>query len=98
MHGEETSTTRSLLEFNLRSLRLILHDEKAYPDPMSFRPERFLKSDGSINPEVQDPSVACYGFGRRCANCPLGIISAELMPTIVIESVPVVTLPTTAFS
>jgi hypothetical protein len=30
-------------------------------------PERFLK-DGQINPDIQDPSVASFGFGRRV--CP----------------------------
>ena len=46
--------------------RAILHDEKAYPEPRSFNPERFLKVDGSLNPEVRDPGVAAFGFGRRC--------------------------------
>ena len=45
--------------------RLILHDEKAYPDAMSFRPERFLRPDGSLNPDVQDPMLVAFGFGRR---------------------------------
>ena len=45
--------------------RQILHDEEMYPDPMSFKPERFLLSDGTINPEVRDPDVAAFGFTRR---------------------------------
>ncbi|KDQ53888.1 hypothetical protein JAAARDRAFT_415692 [Jaapia argillacea MUCL 33604] len=40
----------------------ILHDPVAYPEP-----ERFLK-DGKLNPEVRDPGVAVFGFGRRI--CP----------------------------
>ena len=35
-----------------------------YPDPESFKPERFLK-DGKINPEVQDPNTFVFGYGRR---------------------------------
>jgi cytochrome P450 len=37
-----------------------------YPDPFSFRPERFIK-DGKIDPDVKDP-LAAFGFGRRI--CP----------------------------
>ncbi|TFK33689.1 cytochrome P450 [Crucibulum laeve] len=45
----------------------ILHDEADYPDPHSFRPERFLKDD-KIDPFVKDPEEAAFGFGRRM--CP----------------------------
>ncbi|KDQ52205.1 hypothetical protein JAAARDRAFT_138959 [Jaapia argillacea MUCL 33604] len=45
----------------------ILHDPMVYPEPEKFKPERFLK-DGKLNPEVRDPSVAVFGFGRRI--CP----------------------------
>ena len=45
--------------------RSILHDPAKYPDPDRFIPERFLTAEGEINPEVQDPTVACFGFGRR---------------------------------
>jgi cytochrome P450 len=34
-----------------------------YPDPFSFRPERFIK-DGKIDPDV----IPAFGFGRRI--CP----------------------------
>ncbi|PPQ67743.1 hypothetical protein CVT26_007030 [Gymnopilus dilepis] len=47
----------------------MLHDEKVYSDPFSFKPERFLTEDGcSFNKEVKDPSHATWGFGRRV--CP----------------------------
>ncbi|KAH9857833.1 cytochrome P450 [Lenzites betulinus] len=46
----------------------ILHDEKAYPDPSRFNPDRFLNPDGTLNPAVRDPSSAAFGFGRRI--CP----------------------------
>ncbi|KAF7977702.1 hypothetical protein HWV62_2964 [Athelia sp. TMB] len=45
----------------------ILHDEQLYPDPFTFKPERFLK-DGRIDPSVQDPEAAAFGYGRRI--CP----------------------------
>ncbi|KAJ7029520.1 cytochrome P450 [Mycena alexandri] len=44
----------------------ILHDEDMYPDPYSFKPERFLLN-GKPNPNVNDPQ-AVFGFGRRI--CP----------------------------
>ncbi|KAF7359221.1 hypothetical protein MSAN_01264200 [Mycena sanguinolenta] len=44
----------------------ILHDEEMYPDPYSFKPERYLL-DGKPNPAVMDPDMV-FGFGRRI--CP----------------------------
>ena len=38
------------------------HDENVYPDPFAFRPERFLKADGTLN---DDSRILAYGFGRR---------------------------------
>ncbi|KAJ7748921.1 cytochrome P450 [Mycena metata] len=51
----------------------ILHDENMYPDPYSFKPERFLL-DGKPNPHVRDPQ-ATFGFGRRI--CPGQFIGAS---------------------
>lgn len=45
--------------------RAMLHDEKIYPDPFTFRPERFLKEDGTLDKSVRDPAHAVFGFGRR---------------------------------
>ncbi|KAJ7043052.1 cytochrome P450 [Mycena alexandri] len=44
----------------------ILHDEAMYPDPYSFKPERWLL-DGKLNPAIMDPEMI-FGFGRRI--CP----------------------------
>ncbi|KAJ7607876.1 cytochrome P450 [Roridomyces roridus] len=45
----------------------VLHDEHFYPDPHAFKPERFLL-DGKLNPAIQGPEAATFGFGRRI--CP----------------------------
>lgn len=38
------------------------HDERVYPEPESFKPERFLTTNGELtNDEVEYP----FGFGRR---------------------------------
>ncbi|KAF9016298.1 cytochrome P450 [Hymenopellis radicata] len=45
----------------------IFRNETDYPDPDSFKPERFLKSDGKDLPP-NPAEVATFGFGRRA--CP----------------------------
>ncbi|KAF9462161.1 cytochrome P450 [Collybia nuda] len=45
----------------------ILHDEKIYPEPFEFKPERFLQEEGKDLPP--DPiAIGAFGFGRRI--CP----------------------------
>ncbi|TFY70051.1 hypothetical protein EVG20_g2890 [Dentipellis fragilis] len=48
------------------NLWTILHDPELYSDPETFKPERFLPTDGS-EPEL-DPHSVSFGFGRRV--CP----------------------------
>ncbi|KAJ7889513.1 cytochrome P450 [Mycena olivaceomarginata] len=64
----------------------ILHDETVYPDPYAFKPERFLREDGTPNPEVPSPEPA-FGYGRRLcpgrhmANASLWITVASVLAT-----------------
>lgn len=45
----------------------MLHDEKIFPEPQRFMPERFLNEDGSLRKlsRHEDPSIIGFGFGRR---------------------------------
>ncbi|EIM79655.1 cytochrome P450 [Stereum hirsutum FP-91666 SS1] len=64
------------------NLWAMLHDPVKYPDPDSFRPERFLTEDGHFK---DDPDIeAAYGFGRRI--CP-GRFLAQQMTLVTIMSV-----------
>ncbi|KAF9041562.1 cytochrome P450 [Panaeolus papilionaceus] len=45
----------------------MLHNERDYPDADKFNPCRFMK-DGKPNPDVRDPFLMAFGFGRRV--CP----------------------------
>jgi hypothetical protein len=47
----------------LYSTRAILHNPDIYPDPFSFKPERFLKESGKVLP--LDPETVAFGYGRR---------------------------------
>jgi len=61
--------------------RAILHDPIVFPEPDSFRPERFINPDGSLR---DDPVVSTiFGFGKRI--CP-GRHLADAMMFIVIAS------------
>ncbi|KZT30484.1 cytochrome P450 [Neolentinus lepideus HHB14362 ss-1] len=46
----------------------MLHDEKHYPDPFEFNPERFANSDENKKAGVNDLPWEAFGFGRRM--CP----------------------------
>lgn len=41
-----------------------MHDPTIFDKPMEFIPERYLKN-GQINPDILDPDVASFGYGRR---------------------------------
>lgn len=42
----------------------MLHDERHYPEPERFNPERYLK-DGKLDSDVRPPEAAAFGFGPR---------------------------------
>jgi len=42
--------------------RAMLNDERRYPDPFIFRPERFIDESGNLN---DDDKILAFGFGRR---------------------------------
>ena len=52
----------------------MLHDPEEYPEPEQFKPERFIGENGQINPEILDPRVIAFGFGRRY------VLSSNLYP------------------
>lgn len=47
-----------------RLFRAIFYDEKVYAEPERFNPDRFMK-DGNLDPNIFDPTLAAFGFGRR---------------------------------
>ncbi|KAE9394854.1 cytochrome P450 [Gymnopus androsaceus JB14] len=62
----------------------ILHDEKNFPDPYTFNPDRYIcAADGRLNLDVMEPTSG-FGFGRRI--CP-GIHMAYSTIWITIASV-----------
>lgn len=44
------------------------HDESMYPDPMTFRPERFMDAPAAKDGGPCDPNTIAFGWGRRI--CP----------------------------
>ncbi|KAH8103589.1 cytochrome P450 [Cristinia sonorae] len=46
----------------------MLHNADDYPEPDTFRPDRFIGQSGEIDPNVRDPTLIAFGFGRR--GCP----------------------------
>ncbi|KAF8527567.1 cytochrome P450 [Hysterangium stoloniferum] len=63
----------------------MMHDENVYPDPFSFRPERFLGShEKSRSGFPYFPSAYVFGFGRR--SCP-GMHFAEASLLIIMATV-----------
>ena len=44
--------------------REMFNDERDYPEPRIFKPERYLKN-GKLDSSVRDPMDIGFGFGRR---------------------------------
>ncbi|EJD02108.1 CyP450 monooxygenase [Fomitiporia mediterranea MF3/22] len=43
----------------------ILHDPEVYPEPMEFKPERYINAAGQLECSSNDPSKFAFGYGRR---------------------------------
>lgn len=71
--------------------RAILHDDALFPDPFTFKPERF--TDPNMDPRVPAAVDYAFGFGRRV--CPgrwmahsfVWIVVASVLSTFQIEKV-----------
>jgi len=46
----------------METLRAMTHDENVYPEPFTFKPERFFDRNGDLD---DDDRILAYGFGRR---------------------------------
>lgn len=59
----------------------ITHDPNIWEDPLVFKPERFLKSEGGTDMDVRggDLRLAPFGAGRRaCPGKTLGLVTVNL--------------------
>lgn len=77
MHGKSKIRiwySQSVKLATLISPRAMLHDEKVYPNPFEFNPDRFIKN-GMLNPAVKDPMHAAFGFGRRYCQASLYVVT-----------------------
>ncbi|KDR69223.1 hypothetical protein GALMADRAFT_925136 [Galerina marginata CBS 339.88] len=64
----------------------MLHDEEQYPDPYTFKPERFMK-DGKLDPSVRNPAMMAFGFGRRvCPGSDLALSFLWLMVATILAT------------
>ncbi|KIJ28079.1 hypothetical protein M422DRAFT_784656 [Sphaerobolus stellatus SS14] len=76
----------------IASIWSILHNPAIYPDPLEFKPERFI--EGKFDGAMLDPYLAVFGYGRRiCPGRDFGddsafIIIASILATLDISPPP----------
>ncbi|THG93719.1 hypothetical protein EW026_g7591 [Hermanssonia centrifuga] len=54
----------------------MLHNAEDYPSPEEFNPDRFI-ANGALDPDVLDPSLIAFGFGRRV--CPGRYLAKDIL-------------------
>ena len=54
--------SRDIPEMIKPTFRAMTHNEMKYPNPEEFKPERFLRQDGSL---TSDTMSLAFGWGRR---------------------------------
>ena len=64
MHNKKIKKCKPRTAVQSIGLQTKLSDERDYPEPHEFKPERFLK-DGQLDSSVRDPMDIAFGFGRR---------------------------------
>ncbi|KNZ73921.1 O-methylsterigmatocystin oxidoreductase [Termitomyces sp. J132] len=52
----------------LGNIWTILHDNEHYPNPMEFKPDRYLDADDNFRQGINPTPTTAFGFGRRI--CP----------------------------
>ncbi|KAF7298616.1 Cytochrome P450 [Mycena indigotica] len=77
--------------FPVFHLCLLTLPQEKYPNPTSFRPERWLLPSGALNPDMHSGSWEFgFGFGRRvCAGQRLGLASLWISITSILASLDV---------
>ncbi|KAI0348499.1 cytochrome P450 [Trametopsis cervina] len=55
----------------------ILHNEKVYPDPFKFDPDRYLNEERNRELGINELPMAAFGFGRR--QCPGRFLAMDLV-------------------
>jgi hypothetical protein len=67
------------------SAHLVHHDPDIYPDPFSFRPERFLESEGGRTPGTY--TWLPFGGGRRrCLGASFAMLEMKIVLRAVLEA------------
>ncbi|KAF9002580.1 cytochrome P450 [Cyathus striatus] len=60
----------------------LLRDPEIFDQPEDYIPERYLQPDGQLNPNVRDPGIAAFGYGRRI--CPGRYMSDNSLYIIIV--------------